>query len=111
MLELRLDHELKKVGLSNRELEVAKVISTGITNQEAANQLFVTEKTVKFHLTNIYKKLKVKSRTQLIIWCMPHMGIIESLNADSHKSDLYAEPEVAITPISYANTKLPEGNA
>ena len=45
-------------GLSNREAEVAELVSKGLSNKEVANQLFVTEKTVKFHLTNIYKKIK-----------------------------------------------------
>ena len=65
-------------GLSNREAEVAELVSKGLSNKEVANQLFVTEKTVKFHLTNIYKKMSVKSRAQLIVWCLPHMGFIES---------------------------------
>ncbi len=64
-------------GLSNREAEVAELVTKGLSNKEVANQLFVTEKTVKFHLTNIYKKMNVKSRAQLIVWCMPHLGFIE----------------------------------
>ncbi len=52
-------------GLSNREAEVAELVSKGLSNKEVANQLFVTEKTVKFHLTNIYKKMNVKSRAQI----------------------------------------------
>lgn len=65
-------------GLSNREAEVAELVSKGLSNKEVANQLFVTEKTVKFHLTNIYKKMNVKSRAQLIVWCLPHMNFVES---------------------------------
>lgn len=65
-------------GLSNREAEVAELVSKGLSNKEVANQLFVTEKTVKFHLTNIYKKMNVKSRAQLIVWCLPHMSFVES---------------------------------
>lgn len=65
-------------GLSNRESEVAELVSKGLSNKEVANQLFVTEKTVKFHLTNIYKKMNVKSRAQLIVWCLPHLGFVES---------------------------------
>ncbi len=65
-------------GLSNREAEVADLVSKGLSNKEVANQLFVTEKTVKFHLTNIYKKMNVKSRAQLIVWCLPHIGFVES---------------------------------
>ena len=40
-------------GLSNREAEVAELVTKGLSNKEVANQLFVTEKTVKFHLTII----------------------------------------------------------
>ena len=64
-------------GLSNRESEVAELVTKGMSNKEVANQLFVTEKTVKFHLTNIYKKMNVKSRAQLIVWCMPHSTFVE----------------------------------
>jgi DNA-binding CsgD family transcriptional regulator len=64
-------------GLSNRESEVAELVTKGLSNKEVANQLFVTEKTVKFHLTNIYKKMNVKSRAQLIVWCLPHIGFVE----------------------------------
>lgn len=67
---------LTQKGLSHREAEVAELVSRGLSNKEVANQLFVTEKTVKFHLTNIYKKMSVKSRAQLIVWCMPHMDFI-----------------------------------
>ena len=65
-------------GLSNREAEVAELVSKGLSNKEVANQLFVTENTVKFHLTNIYKKMSVKSRAQLIVWCLPHLGFVEA---------------------------------
>ena len=60
-------------GLSNREAEVTELVSKGLSNKEVANQLFVTEKTIKFHWQNIYKKMNVKSRAQLIVWCLPHM--------------------------------------
>jgi LuxR family transcriptional regulator, positive regulator of biofilm formation len=79
-------------GLSNREAEVAELVSKGLSNKEVANQLFVTEKTVKFHLTNIYKKMSVKSRAQLIVWCLPHLGFVESearVEASSNASVAY----------------------
>lgn len=72
---------LKQNGLSNRETEVAALVSKGLRNKEVANKLFVTEKTVKFHLTNIYKKLKINSRSKLILWCLPHMSFEEKLPA------------------------------
>jgi Response regulator containing a CheY-like receiver domain and an HTH DNA-binding domain len=78
-------------GLSNREAEVAELVSKGLSNKEVANQLFVTEKTVKFHLTNIYKKMNVKSRAQLIVWCLPHLGFVESeVRAESNNQNAAA---------------------
>lgn len=72
-----LYEELIKKGLSGREAQVAELVSKGLTNKDVANQLYVTEKTVKFHLTNIYKKMKVKSRSQLIVWSLPYLGFEE----------------------------------
>lgn len=70
--------ELKTVltakGLTEREFLVADLVSRGLSNKEIANQMFITEKTVKFHLTNIYKKMGVKSRAQLIVFCLPYLG-------------------------------------
>lgn len=68
-----LREKLIEKGLSNREAEVTELVSKGLSNKECANALFVTEKTVKFHLTNIYKKMNVKSRAQLIVWCLPYL--------------------------------------
>ena len=62
-------------GLSYRESEVAEQVTKGITSKEIAEKLFVTEKTIKFHLTNIYKKMNVKSRAQLIVHCLGIDGI------------------------------------
>lgn len=72
-----LKEVLIREGLSNREAEVAELVTQGLSNKEVANRLFVTEKTVKFHLTNIYKKMNVKSRAQLIVWCLPNMTFAE----------------------------------
>ena len=92
-------------GLSNREAEVAELVSKGLSNKEVANQLFVTEKTVKFHLTNIYKKMNVKSRAQLIVWCLPHLGFVEN--------EIQATSQTATTQMAAGasiNT-IPAGNA
>jgi len=92
-------------GLSNREAEVAELVSKGLSNKEVANQLFVTEKTVKFHLTNIYKKMSVKSRAQLIVWCLPHLGFVES----EAKQEA---PAAAAQNTAYGTTQtIPAGNA
>ncbi len=75
---------INQKGLSNREAEVAELVTKGLSNKEVANQLFVTEKTVKFHLTNIYKKMNLKSRAQLIVWCMPHFSFQEAPQAQGN---------------------------
>ena len=51
--------------LTPRELQVALVVAGGATNREAAASLFLTEKTIEFHLGHIYRKLGVRSRTEL----------------------------------------------
>jgi len=50
--------------LSGRELEVLRLVAAGATNSEIARKLWVTEQTVKFHLSNIYRKLGVGNRTE-----------------------------------------------
>ncbi len=52
--------------LSNAELRVKELVIKGWSNQDVAKDLVLTEKTIKFHLTNIYKKLGVSSRSELI---------------------------------------------
>ena len=84
-------------GLSNREAEVAELVSKGLSNKEVANQLFVTEKTVKFHLTNIYKKMNVKSRAQLIVWCLPHLGFVETETTREQNVNMASGAQVAQT--------------
>ena len=51
-------------GLTEREVEILNLIAQGHSNGHVAQELFVTEQTVKFHLTNIYRKLKVSNRTE-----------------------------------------------
>jgi len=52
--------------LTPREFEVLKLIAEGASNQSIADQLVISGHTVKVHITNIYGKLQVKSRTQAI---------------------------------------------
>ena len=53
--------------LSERELEVLSLLASGLSNKEIASQLFISEKTVKNHVSNILKKLGVKDRTQAAV--------------------------------------------
>ncbi len=50
--------------LTGRELEVLRLVAAGATNGEIARALWVTEQTVKFHLSNVYRKLDVGNRTE-----------------------------------------------
>jgi DNA-binding CsgD family transcriptional regulator len=53
--------------LSPHEVEVALLVGRGATNKEAAAALFVSPKTIDYHLASIYRKLEVRSRTELAI--------------------------------------------
>ena len=54
-------------GLTPRELEVLKLLTTGLSNRKIADELFLSPGTVRIYLSNIYAKLQVKSRTQAVI--------------------------------------------
>jgi len=66
--------ELQSAGLTKSEIRVVELVIQGLRSKEVAERLFVGEKTVKFHLTNIYKRLDLKNRPQLILWCAPHLS-------------------------------------
>jgi len=53
-------------GLSKRELSILEALESGASNAVIAKDLFLAEQTVKFHLTNIYRKLSVSSRTEAV---------------------------------------------
>ena len=53
--------------LSRRELDVLALAAQGLTNASIASGLFISEKTVKTHLQNIYKKLGARSRTEAVV--------------------------------------------
>ena len=62
-----IDYEqIKKVGLTQREHDVLVKMADGLSNQEIAQQLFLSESTVKTHVSNILFKLDAKRRTQAI---------------------------------------------
>ena len=52
--------------LTTRELEVLRLLARGLRNKEIAARLFVSERTVNFHLANIYQKLQVSGRTEAL---------------------------------------------
>ena len=58
--------------LTYREMEVLQLIAQGMSNAEIAGQLFLSEKTVKNHLTSIFRKLNVSDRTQAALYAVKH---------------------------------------
>jgi len=64
-------------GLTERELAMLKAVARGLSNQAIGKEFWVTEQTVKFHLTNIYRKLGVANRTEATRYAYQH-GLVES---------------------------------
>ncbi|AKU18427.1 response regulator [Luteipulveratus mongoliensis] len=60
------------VSLTGRELDVLRLIATGAANREIARTLFVSEGTVKNHVSNILSQLDVRDRTQAAIYALDH---------------------------------------
>jgi NarL family two-component system response regulator LiaR len=59
-------------GLTEREKEVLLLVANGSNNREIAQQLFISEKTVKTHVSHILCKLHLEQRTQLVIYAVKH---------------------------------------
>ena len=66
-----------KIGLTVRELSVLKALARGLSNQAISKEFWVTEQTVKFHLSNIYRKLGVANRTEAARFAFER-GMLES---------------------------------
>lgn len=94
-------------GLSKREAEVAELVSKGLSNKEVADKLFVTEKTIKFHLTNIYRKMSISSRTQLIVWSLPYMGFNE-INQQQRMNEFRQDAVTALPLRTEINAATPQ---
>lgn len=63
-------------GLTDRETAILAALARGLSNDEIAKELWVTRQTVKFHLTNIYRKLGVKNRTEATRYAY-QQGLVE----------------------------------
>ena len=60
------EDNVRSLGVTKRELEILDLIAKGMSNREIANQLFVSENTIKTHSSRLFDKLSAKRRTQAV---------------------------------------------
>jgi HD-GYP domain-containing protein (c-di-GMP phosphodiesterase class II) len=72
-------HDLRPAGLSEREIEVLRLVAAGLSNPEIADRLVISRRTAEHHVQHIYGKLGVKSRPSLAFFAMKH-GLLASAN-------------------------------
>jgi DNA-binding NarL/FixJ family response regulator len=75
-------HHREEHDLTRRELEILRLVADGHSNAAMARMLWVTEQTVKFHLSNIYRKLGVANRTEASRWAQLN-GLLAAEQADT----------------------------
>jgi DNA-binding NarL/FixJ family response regulator len=68
--------------LSDREVEVLRILATGLPNREIASILFISEGTVKTHVEHIIQKLGVSDRVQAVVWAARHGLLPEQKDTD-----------------------------
>ncbi|MBC1239967.1 LuxR family transcriptional regulator [Nostoc linckia z18] len=66
--------------LTPREKEVLRLIATGASNREIAQELYISEGTVKNHVTNILNRLNLRDRTQAAIWANSYLSYLNEPN-------------------------------
>ena len=76
LLESQSNGNGNDADLSKRELTILQALQSGLSNKQIAKELFLAEQTVKFHLTNIYRKLGVNNRTEAVRYAYEH-GLVE----------------------------------
>lgn len=69
-LTKKSDADAKLAELTNREIQVLKLIAEGLFNKEIASRLNISERTVKNHISNIFKKIDVSDRTQAAVFAI-----------------------------------------
>ena len=76
------ERESRGAELTERELELLRLMADGYSNSQLARMLYLSEQTVKFHLSNIYRKLEVSNRTEAARWAQLNDLLLPSSTAD-----------------------------
>ena len=61
-----------QISLSSREMEIIEMVADGLTNQEIAQRLTISKRTVDNHVSNMFTKTGSKNRVALLNWAMDH---------------------------------------
>ncbi len=95
--------------LSERELEILRLVATGASNKEIASQLFLSPNTVKVHLRNVFAKIGVQSRTEATMYAVRQGWVDVPADARTQPGveELEAAVEVELQPELMAEAKLP----
>ncbi len=92
--------------LSEREIEVLKLVATGASNQDIARNLIITVSTVKVHLRNIFEKIQVQSRTEATLYAI-RQGWVVMEGVEVPPSEPPAEPAAAPDTANTASAATP----
>jgi DNA-binding NarL/FixJ family response regulator len=82
-------------GLTERELTVLQAVAAGLPNKTISERLWISEHTVKFHLTNIFRKTGTANRTEAAHWAHQHGLISDVAKADKGPTAVIAAPTPA----------------